>query len=152
MVIQHVFSKNSCMRIKLLVSVNFHHSDFYLCSISSVHLLLNKASFITPASIYAVLFSSLHLLNKASFITPASIYAVLFSSLHLLLNKASFITPASIYTVLFSSPQLLFIQNSFPLTTIRTKSRNYFENENGNKPSRTEIGIEIISEQKLLHY
>jgi len=31
------------------------------------------------------------------FVNPASIYAVLFSSLHLLLNKDSLFTPASIY-------------------------------------------------------
>src|SRR6218665_3990174 len=87
MIIQHVFSKNSCMRIKFFVSLIF----------------------VNPTSIYAVLFSSLHLLlNKDPVITPASIYAVLFSSPYLLFNKDVFITPASIYTEFFSSIQRLY--------------------------------------------
>ena len=100
------------MRIKLLVSVIF----------------------VNPTSIYAVLFSSLHLLrNKDSFITPLqllflqysfhhSVFYIIkiISSLQLLfmqycfhhssfcLYSILFITPASICTVFFSSIQRLF--------------------------------------------
>src|SRR6218665_29557 len=81
--------------------------------------------FVNQASIYAVLFSSLHLLlNKDSFIAPASIYAVLFSSLHILLNKDSFTLQLlfiqycfhhSIFYLIkiLSSLQLLFMQHCF---------------------------------------
>src|SRR6218665_294397 len=73
--------------------LNFRRSDFYFIV------------FITPASIYTVFLSSLHLLvNKDSFISPTSIYAVFFSSLHL-----------PLITIL-SSLQLLLIQYSFHLS------------------------------------
>ena len=55
MVIQHIFRKNSCTRIQLLVSVKvalFHHSNFYLYS----------TLFASPASIYTVFFSLVLLL------------------------------------------------------------------------------------------
>ena len=90
MIIQHIFNKDSCMRIKLFVSVKdalfssnrllfmqycFYHSSFYLCSIV----------FITPASIYTVFYSLVQLLlNKDSFIAPASIFC-----------SVLFITPSS---------------------------------------------------------
>src|SRR6218665_1885504 len=76
MVIQHIFSKNSCIRIQLFVSVKdalFHHSNFYLYSIL----------FASLASIYIVFFSLVQLqFNKESFITPASIYVVLFLGMY----------------------------------------------------------------------
>jgi len=74
------------MRIQPLVSVKdalFHHSQFYLYSIL----------FASPAFIYTVFFSLVHLLfNKDSFITPASICVglVLFSSLQFPFRQYSF--------------------------------------------------------------
>jgi len=76
----------------LFIQYSFYHYSFYL----------NSISFITPASIYAILF----------FFTPASIYIELFSLIQLPLNKESFINPASVYTVLISSLQFLFIHYS----------------------------------------
>src|SRR6218665_3552656 len=105
MVIQHIFSKNSCMRIQLLVSVKdalFHHSNFYLYS----------TLFTSPASIYTVFFSLVELLfNKVFhhshfylaniiFITPASIYAALLLLIQLILLSC---------TAFFSSIQHLFL-------------------------------------------
>jgi len=121
MIIQHIFSKNSCRRIKLRVSVReafFHQSDFYL----------GRTLFINPASTYTVFFSLIQvLLNKSR------IYAVLFSSLQFLVIQYCFHHSASVYTTysfhnssfylyiivfitpkkIFSSLHLLFIQCSF---------------------------------------
>src|SRR6218665_142885 len=83
MVIQNALSKNSCMRIQLLVSVKdtlFYHSNLYLGYIYSI-------LFASPASIYTTFFSLVQLLfNKGSVITPASIYAVFFSSFQLIVR------------------------------------------------------------------
>src|SRR6218665_2359997 len=99
MVIQHIFSKNSCMSIQLLVSVKdvplFHHSNFYLYSIL----------FASPASIYTVFFSLVQLLfNKESFITPTSIYIVI--------GPIIFITPGCIYAVLLLLIQLILLSST----------------------------------------
>src|SRR6218665_1362725 len=107
MIIEPIFIKNSCMRIRLLVSARhtlyFHHSDFYLGRILLIQVLF------------------IHF-----FITPASIYTVLFSSLQLLLNKDSFTTPASINTVSFSSLQFLFIQCAFHQSRVYLSKRTIF--------------------------
>src|SRR6218665_2877476 len=92
MVIQNALSKNSCMRIQLLVSVKdtlFYHSNFYLGYIYSI-------LFASPASIYTTFFSLVQLLfKKGSVITPASIYAVFFHHSSFYLYSILFITPAS---------------------------------------------------------
>src|SRR6218665_215051 len=111
MIIQVIFSNNSCMGIQLLVSVK----DSLFPSIRLLFRSLGRNLLINTASIYKVLFSRIQLLlKKDSFITPASIYAALFSFIQLpfmqycfhhsrfYLCSVVFITPASVYTVFFS--------------------------------------------------
>jgi|SRR6218665_319969 len=114
----------------------FHHSIFYIIKIlSSLHYSFYLYSFLFFSSLYL-------LLNKDYFITPSSIYAILFSSLHLLfmqycfhhssfcLHSILFITPASICTVFFSSIQHIFKLRVILINPISIGANNYFLHSN----------------------